>query len=371
VADIVLKNCGDYDLEEIKKTLKQGFELLGGLDKFIKKGEKVLLKPNALLPVGPETAVVTHPVFVKAVIQVIKEQTQKIFIGESPGAGNYRMAAAASGVKKVAEEEKAVIIDFKGNAPVKNPDKLVYGEFMLDKRLLEMDKIINLPKLKTHALMQMTLCVKNMYGIIGGLKKLDYHAKAEKDKILFAKVLVDIYRTKPPDFNIIDGITAMEGDGPGTGGKPVNLGIVIMGADGFAIDRMVPELVGADPYRVYTNRVYRDFVNNGKEAVYNVLGGEVKVIKKFEMPPDISRAGMFGFFINLLRDYFTTKPKFHADRCTGCLVCVKHCPVKALEYTGKKKGIKCDYKKCISCFCCHEMCPDNAVSIKKPLIGFR
>ncbi|MCX8094435.1 MAG: DUF362 domain-containing protein [Candidatus Goldbacteria bacterium] len=366
--NIYVRRCLSYNLEEIKKTIKIGFEELGGIDKFIKKDEKILLKPNSLQPSKPETAIVTHPVFIKAVIQVLKEKTDKIYIGESPGVGSFATGAAISGLKKVIEEENIKLIEFVPNIEIEIKDKLVFGKFMIDKRLLEMDKIINLPKLKTHVLMQMSLCVKNMYGIIPGLKKLEYHARADHDRIQFAKILVDIFRAIPPHFNIVDGILAMEGEGPGTSGIPVNLGLIIMGENGFAVDRVIPEFIDVDPYRIYTNRVYKEYINKNKDIEYKILGENPGVLKRFVMPPDEERRGLFGYLIRLLRNWTLSKPIFIKEKCTGCQVCVKHCPVTALLYKGKDIGIICDYNKCIRCFCCHELCPEKAISIKKPFL---
>jgi len=367
--EIIIKRCSSYNLDELKKTIKAGFDLLGGIDKFIKQNEKVLLKPNYLSPSKPEAAIITHPVFIKAVIQVLKEKTNNIYVGESPGVGGFNLSSLISGLRKVIEEEKVELIEFVADKEIEIKDKLVFGKFMVDKRLFEMDKIINLPKIKTHTLMQMTLCVKNMFGIIPGLKKLEYHAKANQDRIHFAKILIDIYRAMPPHFNIVDGILAMEGDGPGTGGTPANLGIVVMGENGFAIDRFIPELIGVDPFRVYTNKIYKEYINNHKDIEYKVLGDNPGIIKKFIMPPDEERAGLFKYLINILRNFTLSKPIFIKQKCTGCQICVKHCPANALVYKGKDNGIICDYNKCIRCFCCHELCPYNAIEIKKPFFS--
>lgn len=368
--NIYVQKCLSYNLEEIKNVIISGFEALGGIEKFIKKDEKVLLKPNFLQPAKPETAIITHPVFIKAVIQVLKKKTEKIYIGDSPGVGSFLTAATVSGLKKVIDEENIKIIEFVPDTEIKLKDKLVFEKFLIDKRLLEMDKIINLPKLKTHVLMQMTLCIKNMFGIISGFKKLEYHAKANQDRIQFAKILIDIYRVIPPNFNIVDGILAMEGEGPGTSGKPVNLGLIIMGENGFAIDRVIPEFVGVDPFRIYTNRIYKEYINNNKDIEFNIIGEKISVIKRFVMPPDEQRSSVFGFLVKVLRDVTLSKPLFIKEKCTGCNICVKHCPVNALIYKGKDKGIICDYNKCIRCFCCHELCPAKAISIKKPLLKF-
>lgn len=366
--NVFIKRCLTYDLEKIKKIIKLGFEKLGGIEKFIKPNEKILLKPNSLQPSKPETAIVTHPIFIKAVIQVLKEKTDKIYIGESPGVGSFATGVAVSGLKKIIEEEKVTLIELAGDKEIEIKDKLIFGKFPVDKRLFEMDKIINLPKLKTHVLMQMSLCIKNMFGIIAGLKKLEYHAKVNQDRIQFAKILVDIYRAMPPYFNIVDGILAMEGDGPGTAGIPVNLGVIIMGENGFAVDRVIPGLVGVDPFRIYTNKVYKEFINNHKDLEFKILGDNPGIIKKFTMPVDEQRPGLFGYFIKIIRNFSLSKPVFVKEKCSGCKICVKHCPVNVLVYKGKEKGIICNYNKCIRCFCCHELCPENAILIKKPFL---
>ncbi|MBP7791801.1 MAG: DUF362 domain-containing protein [Candidatus Goldbacteria bacterium] len=366
--NVYVKRCASYTLEEIKNVIKSGFDELGGIEKFIKKDERVLLKPNSLQPARPDTAIVTHPVFIRAVIQVLKEITDKIYVGESPGTGSFRMGATVSGVKKVVEEEKVEFIDFVADKEIEIKDKLIFGKFMVDKRLLEMDKIINLPKIKTHTLMQMSLCVKNMFGIIPGMKKLEYHAKSKQDRTLFAKILIDIYRAFPPHFNIVDGILSMEGDGPGTAGIPVNLGVIIMGENGFVIDRFIPEITGVDPFRVWTNKIYRQYVNGNKDIEFKILGENPGVIKKFIMPPDEHIKGLLWKLTQTFRGVMLVKPVFNKKKCTGCQICVKHCPENAIVYKGRDNGIICDYDKCIRCFCCHELCPENAISIRKPFL---
>lgn len=415
--EIFIKKCTSYSLDEIKNAIIAGFDELGGIDKFIQQNEKVLLKPNSLQPSKPEAAIVTHPIFIKAVIQVLKEKTDRIYIGESPGIGNFSTSAAISGLKKIIDEEKVKLIEFVADKEIEIKDKLVLGKFKVDKRLLEMDKIINLPKLKTHTLMQMTLCVKNMFGIIPGLKKLEYHLKANQDRMHFAKILLDVYRAMPPHFNIVDGILAMEGDGPGTGGIPVNLGIIIMGENGLAIDRVIPELVGVDPFRIWTNKIYKEYINNNNDIKYRVLGDNAGVIKKFIMPPNEMHTGLFGHLIGVFRNFTLSKPVFIKEKCINCMICVKNCPANALIYIPKNSstqnsnenykseldnnvkvkrfsplsfirnfikrknkfqkdslhkdeetGIICDYNKCIRCFCCHELCPGNAILIKKPFL---
>jgi len=370
--EVVIKKCSDYNLDEIKIKIEQGFELLGGISKYIKKGEKVLLKPNSLSPSPVDSAVTTHPVFLRAVIQVIKKQTDRIFVGDSPSVGSYSSASKKTGMLPVIKEEGVQIVEFRDETyEIFSTEKLAYRSFKIDPVIKEMDKIINLPRIKTHSLMVMTMCVKNMFGLIPGMRKVEFHLKAGHDKMLFAKMLVDLNTARPPDLNILDGIIGMEGNGPGADGDPVNIGVILMGKNSFAVDTAAATLVGVDPYSIYTNDVYRKYMLKRNDIEYYIKGDRIEgVLKKIRVPDTDVKSNAPVFLFNFAKDMITTKPVYLKEKCTGCLICVKHCPVSALRYEGKKKGIICDYNKCIRCFVCHEVCPERAITIKKPLLAF-
>lgn len=371
--EVVVKKCSDYNLDEIRMKIEQGFELLGGIDRYIKKGEKVLLKPNSLTSGPVFTGVNTHPVFLKAVIQVIKKQTDKIFVGDSPaGNGPFSSASRRNGMQEAIKEEGVALVDFREEThEIFSTEKLAYKSFKVDPIIREMDKIINLPRMKTHSLMLMTMAVKNMFGIIPGLRKIEYHMKAGHDRMLFAKMLVDLYTARPPDFNILDGIAAMEGNGPGSDGELVKFGVIFMGKNGFAVDAAAATLAGIDPYSIYTLDVYRKYMLKRADIAYTVRGDRFDgVVRKLKLPAGDAKSSVPPWLYSLAKDLIMTKPFFIKEKCTGCLICVKHCPVTALRYEGKAKGIKCDYNKCIRCFVCHEMCPDKAVTVKQPVLGF-
>ncbi len=370
--NVVIKKCTSYELESVKTAINQGFVLLGGLDKFVKKNEKVLLKVNCLFCAEPEKAVTTHPVFLKAVIQILKTQTSNIFVGDSPGFGSFLAGAKKTGYAQVAEEEGITLVEFKEEEEIRYDGALNYKKFKVDSIINKVDKIINLPKLKTHGLMYMTLAVKNMFGIIPGTNKAGYHFRAGRDKVLFAKMLVDLYRSKPPVMNIVDGIIGMEGNGPG-GGEAINTGVIVMGENGFAVDHAIPKIVGLKPDSVFTNMVYRKFVNEGKEIEYKILGETIEAVKvaKFTPVAESGDTAKFGpkFLRNMLSDLVTPKQIYIKEKCTACLKCVKVCPVEALVYDKKQKRIICDYDKCIRCFICQEICADKAIVIKKPFLA--
>lgn len=366
---VVLKKCEEYDLEKVKKVLIEGLDLIGGVGAFVKKDEKVLLKVNSLMNTPVEKPACTHPVMLRAVIQILKPITKNIFVGDSPGVGTFEFCAKRNGLKEVIDSEGATLVNIlKEEYELINKNPLKYRSFKTDPLIGEMDKIINLPRFKTHGLMYLTLCIKNMFGLIPGTSKPGYHLRAGTDKRLFSQMFIDIFNSRLPDLNILDGIIGMEGNGPG-GGDPVNLKVILMGANGFAVDLVAPKIVGLNPYDVYINEVYRDDVLKGKELEVKVMGEKIEDVfhKGFKSVPRESFTKP-GFFFKLIKGLITPKQIYIKQKCTGCLRCVQHCPVKCLEHS-KKKGIKCDYNACIRCFICQEICPEDAIRLRKPLLS--
>lgn len=368
---VVIKKCGGYELEKVKKALEEGFELLGGLDKFIGKDEKVLLKVNSLFNASVEKAVCTHPVMLQAVIQLVKRKTKNIYVGDSPAVGSFSFCAKKNGMLEVIRAEGVNIAGLsKEEYALENKSAIKYRSFKVDGFIKAADKIISLPKFKTHGLMYMTLAVKNMFGIIPGTAKAGYHLRAGSDKKIFAEMLVDLYMSRPPDLNILDGVIGMEGNGPG-GGNPVNTGVILMAKDGFAMDFTAPKIAGIDPNLVLTNAVYKEHILKGKEIDIEIKGEKLEdVIYKGFLPVTGPKSSSKrpGFLINLAKNLITPKQVYLKEKCTGCLTCVKACPVKALSYE-KGKGISCDYGKCIRCFICQEICPEQAIVIKKQFLS--
>ena len=373
---VVIKKCKEYKLEEIIHHLESSLEMLGGLDRFVGPKEKVLIKVNCLFPSEPEKAVITHPVFLQAVIKVLKRNTRDIIVGDSPGFGNFA-ASNKTGYKKVAAEEGVKLVDFTEDGEIRNENGISYKSFKVTNYVNTVDKVINLPKLKTHGLMYMTLAVKNMLGTVAGTGKPSYHMRAGRDKLLFARMLVDLYMAKPPALNILDGIIGMEGNGPG-GGEPVNTGVIVMSENGFALDYVVPQIVGINPDRVYTNIVYKKNILKGVAMDVEIKGEKIAdvlytgfkpVADADESGKQMNRGVVSGFIYKVIMDLITPKQIYLKSPCTGCLSCVKACPVDALVYDEKKKRIICDYDKCIRCFICQEICPQKAIVIREPFIG--
>lgn len=364
MSKVTIKKCTSYDPEKLLEALDASFALLGGVDKFIKKGDSVLLKVNALFGAKPEAAVTTHPEFLRAVIKAIKPLASKIYIADSPGFGSFANNAKICGFAKIAAEEGAEIAEFAEEEEIECVNPLNYKKFKVSSLINKVDKIINLPKFKTHALMFMTLAVKNMFGIIPGFSKAGYHMRSGQDRMLFARILVDLFKAKTPSLNIMDGVEAMEGNGPG-GGTVYKLGLIMMSDDGFAMDFAAARIAGFRPEMVFTNLIYKNEVLKGAEPEYEILGESIEAVSVKDFQP-VDRLGAFtpNLLKNVLYGILNPKQIYLKDKCTGCLRCVKHCPVNVLTYDPKKK-ITCDYDRCIKCFICQEICPEKAIVMKE------
>jgi len=360
---VSIVKCSTYDETEVLKTLRQSIDLIGGINSFVKKGDRVLFKPNLLSAKSPEKAVTTHPAVVKGVVQIVQEAGGIPFLGDSPGIESAKRVAGKSGIKEVADSLGCPIVEF--NRPVLPPERKgkVFKNIEIDQSVLEADVTINLPKWKTHAQMFLTLGVKNLFGCIPGPSKALWHLKAGEDPKLFAQMLVDLYQMIQPSLNILDGIVGMEGNGPGSG-HPISLGLILASKDALGVDQIVCDLLGLPRDSLITNRVAfeRGLGQNDVVTVGERLE-DVKITNfKFPTPYRIDWY-LPGFIKKAVKSAMSAKPIIEKEICKLCNQCVKICPTKAL--IEKNKGLVFDYGKCIRCFCCQEICPEGAITIQQ------
>jgi len=361
--------CDGYDQDLVSQAVRRSVDLLGGMGRFIKPGQRVLLKPNLLVSSGPERGVVTHPMVVRAVLEMVQKAGGVPVIGDSPGFGTAHRVAAKAGIAQVAEQMGCPIVDFKDTVEVKTPDDFTFKKFEIAREAVESDVVINLPKIKTHAQMLLTLSVKNMFGCIPGIAKPGWHLKAGTDRTYFARMLVDLSAVLKPGLTIMDGIVAMEGNGP-SGGSTRSLDVVLAGIDCVALDSTVTHLLGLPRERLWTTRVaMEDHIGIADPDNIEVLGTPLTdlVVSHFKLPEawDVTW-GLPGFITGLLRDLATSRPVIDRDQCEECLNCVAVCPPKAME--KKSAGVLIDPEQCIMCYCCQEICPEGAIEIKAGIL---
>lgn len=328
---------------------------LGGMAGFVEKGDRVLLKVNLLSAREPEKAVTTHPEVVRAVAQAVKEAGGRPYIGDSP-AGRFseralRKAYKQSGLEEISNKEDIPLNWDTGSRRLDIPGGVRLKRSPVSDFVLDADKIIALPKLKTHSLQYMTLACKIMYGAIPGLTKAKYHAQFPR-RAAFADMMLDVMTLTKPGLYIMDGILAMQGEGPGSG-DPVNLGWLLASTDPVAIDIAVCRLIGIEPVAIPVLKRAK-IRKLWPEAI------EYPILK----PGDISYP---GFKMPNTADYLLTGKKPPAkspivtEKCVACGDCKEICPKDAVQIKGERAMV--DYSKCIRCFCCHEICPEKAIDL--------
>ncbi|MBD2132850.1 MAG: DUF362 domain-containing protein [Sphaerospermopsis kisseleviana] len=246
---VSLIRAKSYEQEALRESLTTLLEPLGGIAAFVKRGDRVLLKPNLLTGSRPTKECTTRPELVRAVAEMVMEVGGKPFLGDSPAFGSAKGVATANGLLPILEELNIPIVEFHGKRyQTVNDD---FNHLLLSKEAMEADVIINLPKVKSHMQLTVTLGVKNLFGCVPGKMKAWWHFEAGKDTTRFGEMLVETARAINPNLTILDGIVGHEGNGP-SGGEPRDLGVLAASDNVFALDRAMLEILKVDPLQVPT-----------------------------------------------------------------------------------------------------------------------
>ncbi len=246
---VSLLRANSYHRAELARSLTQVLEPLGGMAAFVKPGDRVLLKPNLLTGARPTKECTTRPELIYAVAQQVKATGGKPFLGDSPAFGSAQGVAKANGLLPLAQELGLPIVELHGHRyPTDSPE---FDHLRISKEAMEADVVINLPKVKSHVQLTLTLGVKNLFGCVPGKMKAWWHMEAGKDVQRFGTMLVETARLIDPALTIVDGIVGHEGNGP-SGGEPRALGVLCAAANVFAIDRAMVAVLGVDPLTVPT-----------------------------------------------------------------------------------------------------------------------
>ncbi len=378
MSTVSISKCSSYSEKDLEDALRDLLSNIGGIENFVKPGQKVLLKINALMESSPESAIITHPEFTKAVAKMVLNAGGTPFIGDNPGnAGSNPVKAVENmGYGKIADELGIEIVNLQKNGVKTFVPKI--GDprvpIHVSRSVFEYDVVINLPKLKTHMLMLYTGAVKNMFGTVPGFNKSKLHFVLPDPK-QFSRTIVEIYSITKPSLTIMDAVTAMEGNGP-SGGTPRNTGLILASSDGVALDAVAAEITGFKSNSILTTSIA------GKHAIgesslknIEVRGASIEEIRVPGFKRPLSSYNFLkvlpGFLYSLAKPLLNMArimPIIDAEKCRACLACVKNCPAQCIQIR-KGEMYKIDRKKCIMCFCCHELCPYKAISLKRSALA--
>ena len=365
-----LSRCGGYAPEELLRQVEEAFTALGVWEE-LKPGMQVVIKPNLVMSSKPEAAIATHPALVAAVGRCVQKAGGEVIIAESPG-GPYTPAAMKAvfrgcGYADMAKEWGFTLYTECKSREVSLPGAVRCRQLSVVEPFLTRDYLIDLAKLKTHSMVGFSGAVKNLFGAVPGLQKPELHCRFP-EKQPFSEMLVDLCDFLRPDLCFLDGILAMEGNGP-TGGSPRKVGVLGASKSPYALDVCGAALIGLEPESVLMlKEAHRRGLGPISPKECQLLKEQVETLAQ----PDFVKAKASStdfldrvpaFLRPAAKRLATPAPKIRRKECVGCGKCAESCPQHTIAIREGKAVI--DYKQCIRCFCCHEMCPKHVIDIRR------
>ena len=370
-AKVAIERCGAYESDKLDAALKNAALSADFPDV---TGKTVLLKPNIVMDSAPQKAVTTHPVFLEAVIRLVKERgASRIFVGDSPGIQGPNFTARGCGIGEAAKRCGAEWVDFtQGTMELSCPEGKIQNSFNVSKVLQNIDLMISLPKLKNHQLMYYTGAMKNLFGLVPSIKKSAFHVRYPSRES-FASMIVDLnVAVKKPLYAFMDAVVAMEGPGP-SAGTPKQVGLILASYNLLAMDVAASSIVGYPPQLIPVNRealTRKIWLNDFSEIEYPLLKPEEVMVRDFIKIPFKKTSNQLLDFIvpGPLKKLISPKsplPEINHNVCVCCADCIKICAsnaLKLIERSGAQQVV-IDKDRCIRCYCCHEICSEKAIKI--------
>ena len=357
---IVIVRNATYGDESLRTLIFEMMDTSGGRD--IRAGNRVLVKPNLLSPSPPRRAVLTHPAVIRAVVEYCNERGCRPLVADSPATGAFDLVLQVGRIRDALRGLDCECRPFRDSVRVDIGEP--FGKIEMAEDAVRADIIVNLPKLKTHSQMLLTLAVKNLFGCIIGYRKPEWHMRAGADRQMFARLIARIGLSLRPAINLLDGILAMEGPGPGMGGIPREMGVLLAGQDPFALDRVVCRILGLDPEQVPVLKAAREM---GFPAEETEIDGSLPMIRDFRLPTLTPLVYGPKFLHGFIRRQLLRRPVCDPGVCRMCGECWKICPAQAIA--PDENPLRFDYDRCIRCFCCIEVCPFGALDTAETFAG--
>lgn len=375
MTNVYLKACPSYDYSLLKASIKEVIESTSF--KNITKNDKVFIKVNSLGGYNSSLAITTNPLFLKAVIELTKEKTPNIIVGDNPATKDMVGALKKNGMYEIISEANVKLLNGEDQIVIKREENSKYKEFEVSREIIEADYLINLPKLKTHTLTYFSCAQKNLFGVIYSLKKSSWHVKAPTP-LDFSYVISDLYSTIKASFkenhiiNVADAIDCLEGEGPSTSGVKHTLGAILASNDAISLDRVAIKIAGLDYDKYLIGQTSKELgLGESDLDNINIIGDDINKFNDKLREPDkgISSKAMKFLRSKFIRNICLEHPKIDKEICKRCGECANICTSHAMTIV-KGKYPHLESKKCIRCWCCQEICPHHAIKkTKRPLIG--
>ncbi|MBQ4335972.1 MAG: DUF362 domain-containing protein [Lentisphaeria bacterium] len=326
-------------------------------------GKSILLKPNLLSYKGGKDIISVHPAFLLETAKMFLDHgAKKVTVMENPAVQSAPAILRAMGILEELEKMGVSCANFADYQPVTPPEGSRFRSLELAAEYRRFDAVADLAKAKTHAMMTLTLCVKNLFGLVSGKSRLGWHLAAGQDFERFADLLLDIYQTVKPQFNFLDAVTGMEGNGPGSG-TPVELGFVAGSSDALALDAAVAPRLGVPDLLTVRRGKMRGLLQDFQET------GEVPELHAITLPDPPGIISSWGLPLppgmrQAMKQLLLSRPVLDPEKCISCGLCARMCPPQSLKLHEKYPVF--DLSNCIRCYCCQEHCPKGAITPVQP-----
>ena len=362
---VAYSQCPSYtDAKRLRAALEEVISLqiedFGGSV----SGKKLMFKPNFLAWRRDGDIACVNPAFLLESIKVFLDAGARIAILETPAVQTAPAVIRAMKLEGELARLGVTVASFSEFAPIKQFPGQCFHHLEIAREYLDYDAVVDVAKAKTHGMMMLTLCVKNLFGMIKGSERMGWHLAVGKDFERFADLLLDIYLAVRPQFNLLDAVTCMEGNGPGSG-TPAERGFIAGSNDSLALDASVAPRLGCEDLLILENARKRGFLPDFE------IVGNIPEIRRLRLPPPPGFFCEWGmplppFFKKFLREAVVAKPILNKKLCIGCGLCVKMCPPASLKLKNGKPVF--DLPNCIRCFCCQEHCPKGAITTRKTVM---
>jgi uncharacterized protein (DUF362 family)/Pyruvate/2-oxoacid:ferredoxin oxidoreductase delta subunit len=360
--------CESYDRSEVQDALGLVLSRAGWR---AERGGEVLIKANLLSPSSPDKAVTTHPEVLRAIADELRRHDKTVHITDSPGYifSDRNRLLGATGVGKLVSDGVTVgIMSDLGVRSVRRESFRVLKEARIASRYLDAPYVINSAKLKTHVETEISGCIKNIFGTADTATRKKCHQSPSQT--VLAEAITDLFIIRPPDFNIVDAVVTMEGDGP-SHGKPRKTGWLLAGENALAVDWVASHIMCyRDPLDIPLMQAASSRGIGPRDRSEIALeGAEWSDLPSWGFRKSTNLVRMMPTFLRgLVHNLVSLRPELESERCVKCGICAHVCPVDAIKgYFGTYPSI--NRLSCVKCLCCHEMCPTGAMAVHKNFLA--